>query len=78
MRRNSEIDLRDDTGVRSKMHALQSWGAQSVPRQGTTFVRWRIRPAADKPGVPEETRTFKQCDEHWGTNLQRRGTMQVV
>jgi hypothetical protein len=26
MRRSSEIDLRGDTGMRSKMHALPNWG----------------------------------------------------
>jgi hypothetical protein len=46
MRRNSEIDLRDDTGARSKMHALPSFRSKRTSagndfREMEDSTRWR-------------------------------------
>lgn len=46
-----------------------------VPRQGKNFLRWRIRPIADKLGIPANLVTFQVMRRTLGTDLQKYGTL---
>lgn len=54
------------TGVRS---------GRSVPRQAKNFLKWRIRPIADKIGIPRKLLTFQVMRRTLGTDMQQHGTM---
>jgi hypothetical protein len=48
---------------------------QAVPRWGKNFLRWRVRPIAQKLGIPDRLVTFQVMRRTLGTNLQHHGTL---
>jgi integrase len=48
---------------------------QAVPRDGGSFLNWRIRPIARKLGIPDRLITFQVMRRTLGTNLQHHGTL---
>jgi hypothetical protein len=48
---------------------------QAVPRWGKNFLRWRIRPAARKLGIPDRLVTFQVMRRRLGTDMQQHGTL---
>jgi integrase len=48
---------------------------QSVPRQAKNFLKWRIRPIADKIDIPRKLLTFQVMRRTLGTDMQQHGTM---
>jgi integrase len=48
---------------------------RSVPRQAKNFMKWRIRPIADRLGIPRNLLTFQVMRRTLGTDLQHHGTM---
>jgi integrase len=48
---------------------------QAVPRWGKNFLRWRVRPIAQKLGIPDFLITFQVMRRTLGTDLQEHGTL---
>ena len=48
---------------------------QAVPRWGKNFLRWRVRPIAQKLEIPESLITFQVMRRTLGTDLQQHGTL---
>jgi integrase len=48
---------------------------QAVPRWGKNFLKWRVRPIAQKLGIPDRLVTFQVMRRTLGTNLQHHGTL---
>ena len=48
---------------------------QAVPRWGKNFLRWRVRPIAQKLGIPDRLVTFQVMRRTLGTDLQEHGTL---
>jgi integrase len=48
---------------------------QAVPRWGKNFLRWRIRPVARTPDIPDRLVTFQVMRWTLGTDMQQRGTL---
>jgi integrase len=48
---------------------------QNVPRQAKNFIKWRIRPIADRLGIPRKLLTFQVMRRTLGTDMQQHGTM---
>ena len=48
---------------------------QAVPRWGKNFLRWRIRPIAQKLGIPDRLVTFQVMRRTLGTDMQQHGTL---
>jgi integrase len=48
---------------------------KAVPRWGKNFLKWRVRPIAQKLGIPDRLITFQVMRRTLGTNLQHHGTL---
>ena len=48
---------------------------KAVPRWGKNFLRWRVRPIAQKLGIPDRLVTFQVMRRTLGTDLQGHGTL---
>jgi integrase len=48
---------------------------QAVPRWGKNFLKWRIRPIAQKLGIPDHLVTFQVMRRTLGTDMQKHGTL---
>ena len=48
---------------------------QAVPRWGKNFLRWRVRPIAQKFEIPDHLVTFQVMRRTLGTDLQQHGTL---
>jgi integrase len=48
---------------------------QAVPRWGKNFLKWRIRPVAQKLGIPNRLVTFQVMRRTLGTDMQHHGTL---
>jgi integrase len=48
---------------------------QAVPRWGKNFLRWRVRPIAQKLEIPDHLVTFQVMRRTLGTDLQEHGTL---
>jgi integrase len=48
---------------------------QAVPRWGKNFLKWRIRPVAQKLGIPDRLVTFQVMRRTLGTDMQHHGTL---
>jgi integrase len=48
---------------------------QAVPRWGKNFLKWRIRPIAQKLGIPDRLVTFQVMRRTLGTDMQHHGTL---
>src|SRR5271165_788600 len=48
---------------------------QAVPRWGKNFLRWRVRPIAQKLEIPDHLITFQVMRRTLGTDLQEHGTL---
>ena len=48
---------------------------QAVPRWGKNFLRWRVRPIAQKLKIPDHLVTFQVMRRTLGTDLQEHGTL---
>jgi integrase len=48
---------------------------QAVPRWGKNFLKWRIRPVAQKLGIPDSLVTFQVMRRTLGTDMQHHGTL---
>ena len=46
-----------------------------MPRWGKNFLTWRIRPIAQKLGIPDRLVTFQVMRRTLGTDLQSHGTL---
>jgi integrase len=50
---------------------------QAVPRWGKNFLKWRVRPIAQKLRIPDRLITFQVMRRTLGTNLQHHGTLRM-
>jgi hypothetical protein len=48
---------------------------EAVPRWGKNFLKWRIRPVAQKLGIPDRLVTFQVMRRTLGTDMQKHGTL---
>jgi integrase len=48
---------------------------QAVPRWGKNFLKWRIRPIAQRIGIPDRLVTFQVMRRRLGTDMQKHGTL---
>src|ERR1700722_20749719 len=48
---------------------------QAVPRHAKNFLKWRIRPIAQRLGIPTRLITFQVMRRSLGTHLSRHGTL---
>ncbi len=48
---------------------------KAVPRDGNSFLTWRIRPVARKLGIPDRLVTFQVMRRTLGTDMQHHGTL---
>ncbi len=48
---------------------------QAVPRHAKNFLRWRVRPIAEKLGIPKHLITFQVMRRSLGTHLSGHGTL---
>ena len=46
-----------------------------MPRWGKNFLKWRIRPVAQKLGIPDRLVTFQVMRRTLGTDMQQHGTL---
>ncbi len=49
---------------------------EAVPRQAKNFLAWRVRPIAQKLGIPDRLITFQVMRRSLGTHLQEHGTLE--
>jgi hypothetical protein len=47
----------------------------AVPRWGKNFLRWRVRPVAQKLEIPDQLVTFQVMRRTLGTGMQHHGTL---
>jgi integrase len=48
---------------------------EAVPRWGKNFLKWRIRPIAQRLGIPDRLVTFQVMRRTLGTDMQQHGTL---
>jgi integrase len=48
---------------------------KAVPRWGKNFLKWRIRPIAQKLGIPDRLITFQVMRRTLGTDMQKHGSL---
>ena len=48
---------------------------QAVPRHAKNFLTWRVRPIAEKLGIPKHLITFQVMRRSLGTHLSGHGTL---
>jgi integrase len=48
---------------------------QAVPRHAKNFLKWRIRPIAERLGIPVHLITFQVMRRSLGTHLSGHGTL---
>ena len=59
----------------TKAHFFFKRSGQAVLRWGKNFLRWRVRPIAQKTEIPESFIIFQVMRRTLGTNLQHHGTL---